>query len=121
MGGIMTTQMAEMVKPDGVQRGGATDNRRVIADLISAKARFLVPMIVIYMVGYVGLTVLAGFAKGFLAQKVAGALNLGYLLIAANYVLSLVLALVYVRVANTTFDPMVARAIGVASVKGGMR
>jgi uncharacterized membrane protein (DUF485 family) len=117
----MASQMAEMAKPGGGQRGVTTDERRIIADLISAKARFLVPMIVIYMLGYVGLTVLAGFAKGFVAQKVAGAFNVGFLLIACNYVLSLVLALVYVRVANTTFDPMVARAIGAASVKGGIR
>ena len=44
--------------------------------------------------------------------KVAGSLNVGFVLIALNYVISWVLALVYVRVANANFDPMVERAAG---------
>src|SRR5260370_33602294 len=79
--------------------------------LVAAKARFLAPMIVIYMVGYIGVTALAGFAKGFMALKVLGSLNVGFVLIALNYGLSWALALVYVRVATTVFDPMVRQAI----------
>jgi uncharacterized membrane protein (DUF485 family) len=73
------------------------------------KVRFIAPMIVIYIFSYIGLTVLAGFAKTFLALKVVGSLNLGFLLIGANYVIAWVLALLYVRVANHRFDPMVER------------
>ena len=40
-----------------------------ITTLIDAKIRFFTPMIVIYMVGYIGLTALAGFAKGLMALK----------------------------------------------------
>ena len=43
-----------------------------IAPLIITKIRFFMPMIIIYMVGYIGLTALAGFAKGFMALKVIG-------------------------------------------------
>jgi uncharacterized membrane protein (DUF485 family) len=82
-----------------------------IGQLIAAKVRLLVPMIVIYMAGYVGVTALAGFAKGFMALKVIGSLNLGFVLIGLNYVLSWALALIYVRAANTVFDPMVERAV----------
>jgi uncharacterized membrane protein (DUF485 family) len=117
----MTTGIVEMAGRGRAPRAGAMDDRHIIAQLIAAKARFLVPMIVIYMVGYVGLTVLASFAKGFVAQKVAGALNVGFLLIAANYLLSWVLALVYVRIANRIFDPMVARAVGGKSAEGERR
>jgi uncharacterized membrane protein (DUF485 family) len=97
----------ETVASTRVEAAGSEIGSVSIADLIAAKVRFLLPTVVIYMVGYIGLTVLAGFAKGLVAQKVAGALNLGFLLIGCNYVLSWVLALVYVRVANSTFDPMV--------------
>jgi len=82
-----------------------------IAQLVAAKVRLLVPMIVIYMAGYVGVTALAGFAKSFMALKVIGSLNLGFVLIGLNYVLSWALALIYVRVANKVFDPMVERAV----------
>jgi uncharacterized membrane protein (DUF485 family) len=40
-----------------------------IATLVNAKIRFFTPMIIIYMVGYIGLTALAGFAKGIMALK----------------------------------------------------
>ena len=62
--------------------------------LVAAKLRFLVPMTIIFMVGYIGLTVTAGFAKGLMAVKIVGSLNLGFALIGLNYILSWILALV---------------------------
>ena len=82
-----------------------------VAALVTAKAAFVVPMMMIFFVSYIGLTALAGFAKGFLALKVIGAVNVGFMLIAGNYVLAWLLAIIYVHVANTTFDPMVERAL----------
>lgn len=79
--------------------------------LISAKTRFLVPAIACYLVFYLGLTLLAGFAPDFMAREVIGAVNVGYLLIFATYALVWILAVVYVRVANNTFDPNAATAI----------
>ena len=89
--------------------------------LIAEKLRYLVPMTIIFMVGYIGLTVLAGFGKDILAIKVAGAFNVGYLLITLNYVLSWVLAIVYVRIANSVFDPLAAKAAGEIAGTGGPR
>ncbi|MBY0381624.1 MAG: DUF485 domain-containing protein [Xanthobacteraceae bacterium] len=90
-----------------------------IKALIAEKLKYLVPMTIIFMVGYIGLTVLAGFAKGFVGIKVIGSFNVGYLLIALNYLLSWVLAIVYVRVANGIFDPLAAKAA--AEIKGASR
>jgi uncharacterized membrane protein (DUF485 family) len=81
-----------------------------VRSLVAVKLRFLVPMTIIFMVGYIGLTVLAGFAKGLMAIKVVGPLNLGFTLIALNYGLSWILALVYERIANGRFDPLASRA-----------
>lgn len=92
-----------------------------ITTLIDAKIRFLTPMIIIYMVGYIGLTALAGFAKGFIALKVIGALNVGFLLIACTYVLSLVIALAYVRIASATLDPMVQKVVSALRGRGTLR
>jgi uncharacterized membrane protein (DUF485 family) len=78
--------------------------------LIAQKLRYLVPMTIIFMVGYIGLTVLAGFAKDLMAFKVIGSVNLGFVLIALNYVLSWVLAIVYGRIAANVFDPLAAKA-----------
>lgn len=89
--------------------------------LIAEKLKYLVPMTIIFMVGYIGLTILAGFAKGLMGIKVVGAFNLGFLLIAVNYVLSWVLAIVYVRVANNVFDPLAAKAAAEITSAGASR
>jgi uncharacterized membrane protein (DUF485 family) len=84
--------------------------RAAVQSLVAAKLRFLVPMTIIFMVGYIGLTVIAGFAKGLMAVKIVGSLNLGFALIGLNYVLSWTLALVYERIANKIFDPLASKA-----------
>jgi uncharacterized membrane protein (DUF485 family) len=93
----------------------------LITTLIDAKIRLFTPMIIIYLVGYIGLTALAGFAKGFMALKVIGALNVGFFLIACTYVLSLVIALAYVRIANATLDPIVQKVVSALRGRGTLR
>lgn len=68
-------------------------------------------MTVVFMTGYVGLTALAGFAKGLVGMKVIGSVNLGFVLIALNYLLSWLLAILYGRIAQSKFDPLAARAV----------
>lgn len=92
-----------------------------IEKLIAAKLKYLVPMTIIFMVGYIGLTVLAGFAKELMGTKVFGSVNLGFLLIALNYLTSWILAIVYVRVANDVFDPLAAKAAAEITVTGASR
>ena len=75
--------------------------------LIDAKRRSIVPMIVIFVAGYMGLSVLAGFGRGILGIKVLGPVNLGFALIAANYVMAWVLAAVYARISANNHDPLV--------------
>lgn len=79
--------------------------------LLSTKRRFLAPAVIFYMVFYIGLTFLAGFAKGFMAQKVVGQMNVGYVLIIATYAMAWIVSVVYVRVANRSFDPMAETAV----------
>jgi uncharacterized membrane protein (DUF485 family) len=78
--------------------------------LVAEKLKYLVPMTVTFMVGYIGLTMLAGFGKNLLGTRIIGSVNLGFILIALNYVLSWVLALVYERIAAEKFDPLAASA-----------
>ncbi len=83
----------------------------MMAALVARKLRFIGILTAIYMISFIGLTVLAGFARPFMAMKVLGAVNVGFVLIAANYVLAWAIALVYVRAANRTFDPLVIRVV----------
>lgn len=85
--------------------------RTSIRALVAVKLKFLVPMTIIFVVGYIGLTILAGFGKQWAGIKVIGSVNLGFVLIAFNYILSWILAIVYERVANNTFDPLAGKAV----------
>ena len=78
--------------------------------LIGEKLRYLVPMTVVFMTSYIGLTILAAFAKGLVGTKVIGSVNLGFVLIAFNYVLSWGLAIAYGVIAKNKFDPLAAHA-----------
>ena len=89
--------------------------------LIDRKLQYLVPMTAIFMVSYIGLTILAAFAKDMIGTKVVGSVNLGFVLIVFNYLLSWVLAIVYGRVAAEKFDPLAAKAAAEISASGTAR
>jgi uncharacterized membrane protein (DUF485 family) len=89
--------------------------------LIDAKRRSIVPMVVVYIVGYMGLSVLAGFGRGLLGTKVLGAVNVGFLLIAGNYVMSWLLGIVYARISANRHDPLVKVVIEQVRASGGTR
>jgi Protein of unknown function, DUF485 len=52
--------------------------------LVDAKQRAIVPMMVIYIVGYLGLSILAGFGRDLLGIKVLSSVNIGFVLIAVD-------------------------------------
>lgn len=79
--------------------------------LLALKARCVGPLLAASFVFIVAMTLLAGYAKPFLAQKVAGAFNLGYLLILLTYVLCWAVSLIYVAAANRRFDAQAAAAV----------
>jgi uncharacterized membrane protein (DUF485 family) len=88
-----------------------------VGALIKEKLKYLVPMTIVFMTGYVGLTVLAGFAKDLVGMKVVGSVNVGYVLIAVNYLLSWLLAILYGVIARSRFDPLAAQAASEAKSK----
>ena len=75
--------------------------------LVRAKRQTIVPMLVLFVAAYMGLSGLAAFGRDLLGTKVLGPINLGFLLIAGNYLLSWTIAVVYARVSARTHDPLV--------------
>jgi uncharacterized membrane protein (DUF485 family) len=78
-------------------------------------------MTITFMVAFMGPVILAGFARETMGIRVWGAFNLGFLMIALNYLLSWVLALIYVRIANDVFDPLAAKAVSQFKAAGEQR
>ena len=79
--------------------------------LIGIKARFVAPVLGLSCVFIFGTALLSGFDRPLMAEKVAGAFNVGYLLIVMMYCLSWAAATWYVHVANRRFDAQAERAI----------
>lgn len=77
--------------------------------LLRKKLRTIAPMFVVYIVAYLGLSTLAGFARPLLGEKVAGAANLGFAIILGNYLLAWALAIAYALITAKEHDPLVAR------------
>jgi uncharacterized membrane protein (DUF485 family) len=82
----------------------------LVRQLVAEKLKYLVPMTILFLVGYIGLTAAAGFAKDLIGIRVAGSVNLGFVLIALNYLLSWAIAVAYGRIAADKFDPLAAKA-----------
>ncbi len=80
-------------------------------ELMAAKKKLLVPMVLMYFGLFMGMTLLAGYAKGFMTQKISGAFNTAYLLVLCCYFMCWIMGVIYVRIANRDFDVMASRAV----------
>lgn len=79
--------------------------------LLQTKTRLVKPLLLTSFGFIIATMLLAGYARGFMAQKVIGAFNVGYLLILAVYLICWAVAVIYVRTANAKFDRQSAGAI----------
>jgi uncharacterized membrane protein (DUF485 family) len=104
---VLTTREAEAVPDAWIDGIGSAEFKT----LIDAKQRAIVPMMVIYIVGCLGLSILAGFERDLLGIKVLGAVNLGFVLIAGNYLMSWLLGVAYARISAHRHDPLVKLVI----------
>ena len=101
------------------RKAGSVDWSSAVAqpafrELLRVKWRVIAPMLAIYSVFFSGLMLLAGFAQPLMTAAIWGPLNVGYILIIANFLMCWALALVYVFAADRAFDPKsdaVARSI----------
>jgi len=77
--------------------------------LLKAKAKFVVPATIFFIVYYFSLPLLVGYAPQLMARKVFGVVNVAYLFALSQFFMAWILAWAYVRAA-ARFDRM-ARAV----------
>jgi uncharacterized membrane protein (DUF485 family) len=73
--------------------------------LLKAKARFVVPATIFFIVYYFSLPLLVGYAPQLMARKVFGVVNIAYLFALSQFFMAWLLAWAYVRAA-ARFDRM---------------
>jgi uncharacterized membrane protein (DUF485 family) len=84
------------------QRLAATDEFK---SLLKAKAKFVVPATIFFIVYYFSLPLLVGYAPELMARKVFGVVNVAYLFALSQFLMAWLLAWAYVRAA-ARFDRM---------------
>src|SRR5262245_53474109 len=73
--------------------------------LLKAKARFVVPATIFFIVYYFSLPLLVGYAPALMAKRVFGVVNVAYLFALSQFLMAWILAWLYVRAA-ARFDRM---------------
>ena len=72
--------------------------------LMSMKLRCVLPLLGGSFAYLIVMTLLAGYAPGFMAQKIVGSFNVGYLLVLLTYLMCWTVSVRYVLTANRDFD-----------------
>ena len=100
--------------PPSLQTGNTEWDRIARSDafksLMAAKARFIVPATLFFMVYYFALPVLVGYAPEFMKRTIIGPLNIAYLFALSQFLMTWIVAILYMRAA-ARFDEMGKRIL----------
>ena len=110
-----------MTEPHGSAGEGGGEKDRIdwiaaekspeFQELVSTRNRFVVPATIFFLVWYLGFILLSGQAKDFMGKEfIFDGLTVGYVLALSQFVMVWVLAWVYIKKAERTFDPLAAAA-----------
>lgn len=90
-------------------------------ELIKKKRAFVLPATIFFFVWYFGFILLAGYAPEFMGQTfLVEGLTVGYVLALTQFIMTWVLAGMYVRKASRDFDPLSKKAAETA-IEAGRR
>ena len=91
-------------------KSNSTDWRSIAAsapfkDLITLKKAFIVPAFIFFLIYYISLAVLVGYAPKLAAMRVIGTVNVAYLFALSQFVVGWVIAALYLLAASK-FDSL---------------
>jgi len=79
-------------------------------ELIKQRRAFVVPALAFVFIWYFGFIALAGYAPDFMRESVYEGVTVGYLFALSQFVMTWVLAALYIRRAEHVFDPLAEKA-----------
>ncbi len=80
-------------------------------ELVKRRKAFVLPGTIFYLSWYMGFILLVAYAEDFMARRVYEGLTVGYCLALTQFVMVVVLGLLYLRKSDNEFDPLAAKAI----------
>jgi len=110
--------MAETHAPEGEAGGrpGPVDWEGIerspeFQELVRKRRAFVLPATIFFFTWYMGFIVLAAYAESFMSERVYQGLTVGYVLALTQFVMVVVLGLLYLSRSTNIYDPLAARAI----------
>ena len=106
--------------PEGAATGGssepdidwaAIESEPEFQELVHARRAFVIPGTIFFLSWYMGFIVLTALAPDFMGERVYEGLTVGYVLALTQFLMVLVLGLMYLRKSENTFDPLAEKAI----------
>jgi uncharacterized membrane protein (DUF485 family) len=80
-------------------------------ELVRARRSFVIPGTIFFLSWYMGFIVLTALAPDFMGERVYEGLTVGYVLALTQFLMVLVLGIMYLRKSEHTFDPLAEKAI----------
>ena len=80
-------------------------------ELVRKRRSFVLPGTIFFLSWYMGFILLTAYAEDFMSERVYEGLTVGYCLALTQFVMVLVLGLLYLRKADKDFDPLAAKAV----------
>lgn len=88
----------------------AAEESSEFQELVHKRRSFVIPALAFVFVWYFGFIALAGYAPDFMGESVYEGVTIGYVLALSQFVMTWVLAWLYLRRAERVFDPLAEAA-----------
>jgi uncharacterized membrane protein (DUF485 family) len=80
-------------------------------ELLKRKKKFVIPATVFFLAWYFGFIILSGYAPDFMGREfLTDGITVGYVLALSQFIMTWVLGWMYLRKADSEFDPLAAKA-----------
>jgi uncharacterized membrane protein (DUF485 family) len=89
----------------------AVERSDAFQELVRKRKSFVLPGTIFFLAWYMGFILLTAYAEDFMSERVSGGLTVGYCLALTQFLMVLVLGLLYLRKSANVFDPLAAKAI----------
>jgi len=80
-------------------------------ELVRRRRAFVLPATIFFLAWYMGFIVLTAYATEFMSERVYQGLTVGYVLALTQFVMVVVLGLMYLSRSSKVYDPLAERAI----------
>lgn len=80
-------------------------------ELVRRRRSFVLPATIFFLAWYMGFILLAAYAQDFMSERIHQGLTVAYCLALTQFLMVLVLGLMYLRRADKIYDPLAAKAV----------